>query len=198
MRIKMFSLAALGAAGLAATPAIAADSGPRVGVSIGIGNGYSQPYRGYGYDRYDPRGTNRYANYGYGQQHFAYNKVRELQQRVGQMRQDIFYFGRQGALSRGEYSRLQRQAANLQQRIDRMAYRGLNRNEYRRAIQGIRNLRQSISRELQDGRRYSNYGYGYRGDRDRYWNDDDRYGNDRRWGDRRYDRRDRDDDDWDD
>lgn len=190
MRFQFLSIAAIAGAGLAATPALAAD--------VGVNNdadqpyrGYQQPYRGGGYDQ-------RARGYAYGNQHFAYQKVRELQNRVGRMRQDIAYFAQQRAIAPNQYRNLQRRAANLQQRIDRMAYRGLNRREYQRAVNGVRSLRQQIQRDLRDGRQYANYGYGYNGQRDRYWNDDDRYYNDRRWDDRRYDRRDRDDDDWDD
>jgi hypothetical protein len=190
MRFKIFALTALAGASLVATPAVAAEASTAAGAEQPY-RGYQQPYRGY---------DQRARGYGHGNQHFAYGKVRELQNRVARMRQDITYFGRQRAITPDEYRKLQRRGAKLQQRIDRMAYRGLNRNEYRRAIDGIRKLHQQISKELNDGRRYARHGYGYNSQRDRYWNDDNRYYNDRRWNDRRYDRRDRDDwdDDWDD
>ena len=203
MRIKFLSLALLAGAGLAATPAMAESAAgadqPYRGYQQPY-RGYQQPYRGYNqpYRGYDQRG------YGYNgaQQHFAYNKVRELQGRVRQMQQDIDYFGRQRAISANEHRKLFQRAAKLQQRIARMSYNGLNRGEYQRVVEGIRNLRREIQRDLNDGRRYSNYGYGYAGQQDRYYRDDNRYWNDRRWDDRRYDdrrrydRRDR--DDWDD
>ena len=196
MRKMLLGLGAIAGTGMIAVPAAAAaKAGPRVAVSVGIGQPYH--YGAYGYDR---RGYDRGQRYD-ARRHFAYNKVRELQNRVGQMRQDIRYFGRQGALDRREYAQLDQRADRLQQRIARMAHRGLNQREYRKAVNGIRKLRQEIRRDLRDGNRYANYGYGYRGDRDRYWGDDDRWSNDNRWrdADRYYDRRDRArDDDWDD
>lgn len=197
MRKTILGLTAALGASMIAMPA-AAEARPAVSVSIGSGYG-AQPYDRYGYD---PYGYDRRGHYD-ARRHFAYGKVRELQSRVGQMRQDIRYFARQGAFERGEYRKLDRKAAKLQQRIHRMGRNGLNRGEYRHAISGIRNLRRDIQRDLRDGRRWGNYGYGYRGDRDRYWGDDDRWDRDGRW-DRRYDRRDdrryerRERDDWDD
>lgn len=205
MKISILTVGALALTGLVATPAGAE---ARTVESVSATN-EAQPYR---YDsrydrRYDSRYDRRYNNQYRGQQHFAYRQVRQMQGRVQQMRQDIRYFARAGALDRGEYRSLDRRAENLQRRIGKMARRGLTNREYRRAVSGIRDLHQRITRNINDGRRgryydrsdYRNYGYGY--NNDRYYRDDERWSNDRRWYE--YDRRDRrgrdrDDDDWDD
>lgn len=203
MRKMFLGLTAVAGASMVALPA-AAEARPTVEVGLSVGSAYA-PYGRYDhYDRYDRYG---YDNWGYdrrgrydARRHFAYGKVRELQHRVGTMRQDIRYFVRQGAIDHREFRKLDRKADRLQRRIDRLAYRGLNRGEYRIAVRGIHDLRRDIQRDLRDGRRWQRHGYGYHGARDRYWNDDDRWERDRRWDrrERRWDRRDRDDEDWDD
>ncbi|WP_265570409.1 hypothetical protein [Sphingomicrobium nitratireducens] len=147
---------------LAATPAAARDWNHQ-------GDRYERGYER-GYDRQDYRGG----------RHFAYGKIREMQDRVAQMRRDIRHFDRIDAISKREARQLDRQAERLQHRIGRMGYNGLSRGEYRNARQGIRTLRAAIQRELHDGRRWGNYGYGYQG-YDRYDRDDDRWERDGRW-----------------
>ncbi|MCJ7422035.1 hypothetical protein [Sphingomicrobium astaxanthinifaciens] len=214
MRKMFIGLSAALAAGMVALPAAAAaaaaSAAPAASAAIGVGSAYQPYYRGGDrYDRYDrqgyDRGYDRRGHHDY-RRHFAWGKVRELHNRVARMRQDIRYFARQGAFDRDDFRKLDRKAERLHYRIDRMSRHGLNRGEYRAAVRGIRNLRREIRHELRDGRRWENHGYGYRGDRDRYWHDDDRWERDSRWDrrgddrddDRRYERRrdwdDRDDD----
>lgn len=146
-----------------------------------FGNQYGQHDR---YDRHDGYGQRN----GYQGRHFAYGKIREMQQRVAQMRQDIRHFDRIGAISGKEGRRLDKQASHLQRRIAKMGHNGLTRGEYQSARSGIRNLRAAIQRDLHDGRRWGNYGYGYQG-YDRYDRDDDRWERDGRWDRDGYNRR---------
>jgi len=114
-------------------------------------------------------------------------QVRRLEVRVQQLRERIRWLDRQNRLSNGEARRLDRHAVDLQRRIQRAAYRGLDRRERYDLERRIDALNAAIRYESRDGGRW-----GWSGD-NRNDNSFGYYGERRRDDDHR-DRRDRDGD----
>lgn len=128
----------------------------------------------YGYDR-------AYA----GRDYVNPDRLYRFNREVASIRHDIRQLRYDRLITNKEARKLRKKADRLQERIQRMSYRGVTRWEVREARDGVRNLRAAIRHEIRDGR--------HRYDRDRRgsyrqgdWDDDRR--------DRRRDRRDR----WDD
>jgi hypothetical protein len=99
-------------------------------------------------------------NYAYGFNGGSF--ARAMHQRVERIRNDIRVMQSRRVLSYNEARGLERQAWQLQRRIDRVSRFGINPNEARSVEMGIRNLEIRVSREANDwNRRYGNRG-GYR------------------------------------
>lgn len=118
----------------------------------------------YGYPQPAPYGN----AYGY---HNNYGQVRAMQARVDNLQREISRLDRRNILSNREARSLQNQARNIEVRLQRLGYNGLNWNEMRDIEMRLRNLEIRIQREARDGNRY----------RDRNgWVDRDRNGHDDR------------------
>jgi hypothetical protein len=113
----------------------------------------------YGYPQPAPYGN----AYGYNNN---YGQVRSLQARVDNVQRQITQLDRRRILSNKESRSLQSQARNIEYRLRRIGYNGLNYNEVRSLDQQIRNLEYRVQREARDG----NGRYGQN------WNDRDRDG----------------------
>ena len=137
--------------------------------------GYAYGYNNQGYN------TQGYNNQGRGYR---------LEARVQQIRREIRQLDRADRLSKREARRLDREAQFLQQRIQRLAYNGVNRNERQYVERQLAQLETRVRREVMDGNaRYGNQAYGYNGYNNSYgYPDRDRDGrDDRREDDRGYD-----------
>jgi hypothetical protein len=121
----------------------------------------------------------------------AYGQTQALQARVARVRVQIRELDRRNLLSSREARGLDRQAAQLQWRIQRVGWNGVNWNERRDVEVRLAGLERRVQREAMDGNgRYGNRygynnGYGYSNgygynqyDRDRDGRDD-RYEDDR-------------------
>ena len=110
----------------------------------GYNNGYNQGYNG-SYNQ----GYNRYGN------------GSALENRIGQIRQDIRHLERRGALSRWEGRSLEMQARNLQLRVRQMAFNGVDPRERFVIDRQISRLEWQVRREANDRNdQYGNRGYG--------------------------------------
>ena len=105
--------------------------------------------------------------YNYQPYNFSYgfngmNFARSMHQRVERIRNDVRVMQSRRVLSYNEARSLDRQAWNLQRRIDRASRYGIQPYEARNLENGIRNLERNVAREANDwNRRYGNR-YGYR------------------------------------
>ena len=104
-----------------------------------------QPQQQYGYG---------YNNYGNGSR---------LEQRVQMIRREVRDLDRHNRLSNREARQLDREAQFLQQRIQRLAYGGVNPNERYYVERQIAQLESRVRREAMDGNDYygQNRAYGY-------------------------------------
>ena len=130
----------------------------------------------------------------YGYQNYAYNSYgngRNLEVRVQQVRNQIRDLSNRRVLSRNEARNLDRQAVQLQWRVQRVAWNGVNWNERRDVEMRLAGLERRVQQEARDwngrygNRNGYNSGYGYNNaygynayDRDRDGRDD-RYEDDR-------------------
>jgi hypothetical protein len=142
MRKILISLAAAGAALVAASPAAAQYYG---GQPYGYGNGYG--YNGYGY-----------GNYG---------QVRALQARIDGVEQQIRILDRRNIIRDDRADRLREDAHRLENRLHRAARYGLNPYEANDIQARIAELEQRV--QYASVNRYGRYDRdnGYYGDRDR-------------------------------
>ena len=165
MRKIVLSIAAAGAALIAASPA-AAQYYPQPQPY-----GYGQPYGGYGY-------SNGFQN--------NWGQVRALQARIERVEWQINRLDRRDRIGDRSADRLRDEANRLEQRLRYSARGGLNPYEMRDIEVRIARLEQRVQYSLANG--YGRYGYGngYNGNG---YADRDRDGRDDRW-----DHRDRDDD----
>jgi hypothetical protein len=145
MRKIVLSLAAAGAALIAATPA-AAQYYPQP-QPYGYGNGYN----GYGY------------NGGWGQ-------VRALQTRIDGVERQIRHLDRRDVIRDRSADRLREEADRIEDRLHRAARGGLNPYEARDIQARIARLEQRVHYAVANN--YGRDGYGYR-DRDGRWDRDD-------------------------
>jgi hypothetical protein len=153
MRKIVLSLAAAGAALVAASPA-AAQYYPQPQPY-----GYAQPYGSYGYNGYG-------YNNGWGQ-------VRALQARIDGVERQIRHLDRRDVIRDRSGDRLRYEADRIEDRLHRAARGGLNPYEARDIEVRIARLEQQVRYAVA-----SNYGrYGYR-DRDDRWNHDGRWDRD--------------------
>ena len=115
--------------------------------------------------------------YGYG--HYGnQGQARSLLARVDRIRQEIRMLDRRNILSNREANRLERDAANLRNRVRSASYNGLNRNERHSLETRIVRLERSVRIQATDGNRRVGYNDGRWQDRDRDGRND-RYEDDR-------------------
>ena len=146
MRKIVLSLAAAGAALIAASPA-AAQYYPQ-----------PQPYGyngGYGYNGYN----NGYGYNGYGN----FGQVRALQVRIDNIERQINRLDRHDRIGDRSADRLREEANRIEQRLRYAARGGLNPWEARDIEFRIQRLEQRVQYSLANG--YGRYGYGDRDDR---------------------------------
>ena len=127
MRKVLISIAAVASAAAFATPA-AAQYYP---APRGYASGYNNPY-----------------NYG---------RVRNMEVRIMRFRNDIRRFAAEGRLSRGDASRLDARAADLQNRLHWTAQNGLNARENRSFDRTLDRLRANMRAEMRQYRRGNRY-----------------------------------------
>jgi hypothetical protein len=97
-------------------------------------------------------------NYGYGFNNMRF--AQSMQSRVQRIRSDIRVMQARRVLSWNEARGLERQAANLQNRIYRAQRNGINPGEARSIENGIRRLEVNVSRQANDwDRRYNRGGH---------------------------------------
>lgn len=102
----------------------------------------------------------RYQPYNYAYGFNGYNFARAMHDRVQRIRGDIRVMASRRVLSRGEARGLDRQAWQLQRRIERASRFGINPYEARGIENGIRHLERRVAREATDwNRRYGAHGY---------------------------------------
>ena len=97
-------------------------------------------------------------NYGYGFNNMRF--AQSMQSRVARIRSDIRVMQSRRVLSYNEARNLERQAANLQNRIYRAQRNGINPREARSLENQIFNLQRRVAQEANDWNR--RYGHGYR------------------------------------
>jgi hypothetical protein len=97
-------------------------------------------------------------NFGYGFNNMRF--AQSMQSRVARIRSDIRVMQSRRVLSWREANRLEREAANLQNRIYRAQRHGISVGEARSLENGIRRLEAHVAREANDWNR--RYGHGYR------------------------------------
>ena len=174
MRKIVLSIAAAGAALIAASPAAA--------------QYYPQPQPApYGYN-------NGYGSNGYGSNGYGYNngfqgnwgQVRALQARLNNVERQINRLDRRDRVGDRSADRLRDEANRIEDRLRRSARNGLNPYEMRDIEMRIARLEQRVQYSLASG--YGRYGYnnGYGGQ----YGDRDRVGRDDRWEGQRGDNRD--------
>jgi hypothetical protein len=144
MRKLILSLAAAGAALVAASPAAAQYYPVPQPAPYGYG------YNGYGY------------NNGFGQ-------VRALQARIDNVERQINWLDRRDRIRDGRADRLRDEANGIEHRLHRAARYGLNPYEARDIEVRIARLEQRVQYSVANG--YGRYGYGDR-DRDGRWDRD--------------------------
>lgn len=184
MRTILFSVAAaVSALGFAAPAAAQYWPQPQVygynqayvypGYSQGYGyQGYSQGYgypgysQGYGYPGYGqgygyPGYSQGYGYQGYNQGYGSYGRVRSLDARIDQLRQQIRQLSWQGRLNRRDAAILDRQALVMKRNLRYVASDRFTARESYQFERGIERLRYTIQREVRagPGYRYSRYGY---------------------------------------
>ena len=157
MRKIVLSVAAAGAALIAASPA-AAQYYPQP-QPYGYGNGYG--YNGYnnGY------GGNGYNGYGYNN----YGQVRVLQARIDNVERQINRLDRRDRIGDRSADRLRYEADQVERQLRYFARNGLNPYEANTVNEHIARLEQRVQFALND--RYGRYGHG---DRDDRWGHRDR------------------------
>jgi len=163
MRIMLLSLAGAVSALAVASPA-AAQWAP-------------QPY-GYGS-----------PGYGYGQPGYGYGAAASLQTRVAQVRRQIFMLSREQRLSPGQSRHLFNEARQLDERVRRASFGGINPYEMQELQARLARLEQRVRYAESYGNRYGYGAYGnsygsngyngYYGRGDREADDHDRWGGDR-------------------
>lgn len=153
MRKIVLSIAAAGAALIAASPA-AAQYYPGQPAPYGYNNGYG--YNGYGY------------NNGYGFQG-NWGQVRALQARIDNVERQINRLDRRDRIRDRSADRLRDEANRIEDRLHRSARNGLNPYEARDIEYRIQRLEQRVQFSLANG--YGRYNYG---DRDDRWDHRDR------------------------
>ena len=151
MRKIVLSLAATGAALVAASPAAA--------------QYYPQP-QPYGYN--NGYGYNGYGNNGYGYGYGNFGQVRALQYRIDNIERQINRLDRRDRIGDRSADRLRYEAERIEQRLRYAARGGLNPWEARDIEVRIQRLEQRVQYSLASA--YGRYGYGDR---------DDRWGHDR-------------------
>ena len=164
MRKIVLSVAAAGAALIAASPATAQyypQSQP-----YGYNNGYN----------------NGYANNGFG---YGFGQVRALQARIDNVQRQINRLDRRDRIGDRSADRLRRDADRIEDQLHRAARNGLNPYEANDIQNRIAQLEQRVQYSLANGYGRNGYNNGYNGQ----WVDRDRDGRD----DRSENRRDRDD-----
>ena len=137
MRKFVISLAAAGAALVAASPAAA--------------QYYPQQQYGYG----QPYGYNGYGGYGFNN---GYGQARALQQRIDALQYRLRYIGNRGHSA----ERLREELRNLERSLHYAARNGLNPYEANDIANHIARLEQRVSYAMRYNR-YGNAGYGYNG-----------------------------------
>ena len=119
-----------------------------------------QPQQPYGYNGYNGYNNNGYNN-GYNNN---YGNGGMLLSRVDRIRQQIDMLSRRNMLSPREADRLNREAFQLRQRVQRVAWNGVSPNERYDVERRIAQLEQRvrINANDRDGRYDRNYNNGYR------------------------------------
>lgn len=163
MRKVLISLAAAASAVAFASPAAAQYWPQPQGYAYGHGYGY-QPYnQGYGYQGYNPGYGYQGYNQGYGYQGYSssYGRVRALDARLDQLRQQIRQLSWQGRLNRRDAAILDRQALVMKRNLRYVASDRFTARESYQFQRGIERLSYTIRREVRagPGYRYSRYGY---------------------------------------
>ena len=94
---------------------------------------------------------------GYAYGYDNHGQARRLEVRVAQIRREIQQLDRRDILSNREARRLDEQARNLQQRVRYIGQNGIDRRERYAVERQIAQLEQRIQREASDGNRRTGY-----------------------------------------
>lgn len=94
---------------------------------------------------------------GYAYGYNNHGQARRLEVRVAQIRREIQQLDRRDILSNREARRLDEQARNLQQRVRYIGQNGIDRRERYAVERQIAQLEQRIQREASDGNRRTGY-----------------------------------------